>query len=110
MLYVYVNYVYSLVWLSSSTAMYIHLFGFHLQATDKIALLLVFLAVAFAFVPLKYFIFAVFVEAFTRELPLRKDSSDRWVRRVREWWFRIPAAPVQLIRLDDKKRDDKKRN
>lgn len=75
------------------------------QATDRLALLLVLLAVVFAFVPLRFFILTVFVEAFTRELPLRKDSSEKWVRRIREWWFRIPAAPVQLIRADDKKKN-----
>lgn len=80
------------------------LFALLPQATDKIALLLVFLAVAFAFVPLNILILLAFIESFTREFPLRKDSSDRWLRRVREWWFRIPAAPVQLIKPDDKKR------
>ncbi|CAL5439126.1 unnamed protein product [Camellia sinensis] len=51
------------------------------QATDGIAFLLVFV-----------------------EMPLRKASSDRWLRRIREWWVRIPAAPVLLIKADDKKR------
>jgi hypothetical protein len=41
------------------------------QATDRIAILFVLLAMTFAFVPLKFFILAVFLEAFTRELPLR---------------------------------------
>ncbi|KAK3004651.1 hypothetical protein RJ639_019405 [Escallonia herrerae] len=75
------------------------------QATDFIALLLVFMAVIFALVPLNYITLLLFLEAFTRELPLRKATSDRWLRRVREWWFRIPAAPVQLIKPDDKKRN-----
>ncbi|XP_059656183.1 uncharacterized protein LOC132303113 [Cornus florida] len=74
------------------------------QATDKLALLLVLMAVLLALVPLKYLILLIFLEAFTREMPLRKESSDRWLRRVREWWIRIPAAPVQLIKPDDKKR------
>lgn len=63
------------------------------------------MAVLFAFVPLKYLILFVFLEAFTREMPYRRESSYRWLRRFREWWFRIPAAPVQLIRADpDKKK------
>ncbi|XWS68417.1 hypothetical protein CRYUN_Cryun04dG0088000 [Craigia yunnanensis] len=74
------------------------------QATDGVALLLVFIAVVLAFVPLRFLILFVFLEAFTRELPYRRESSDRWLRRLREWWFRIPAAPVQLIRADDKKK------
>lgn len=74
------------------------------QATDRVALSLVFLAVVLAFVPLRFLILFVFVEAFTRELPYRRDSNDRWLRRLREWWFRIPAAPVQLVRADKKKK------
>lgn len=74
------------------------------QATDGVALSLVFLAVVLAFVPLRFLILFVFVEAFTRELPYRRDSNDRWLRRLREWWFRIPAAPVQLVRADKKKK------
>ena len=74
------------------------------QATDGVALLLVFMAVVLAFVPMRYLILFVFLEAFTRELPYRRESNDRWLRRLREWWFRIPAAPVQLIRADDKKK------
>lgn len=78
--------------------------GLFFQATDTTALSLVFMAVVFAFVPLKYLILLVFHEAYTREMPLRKNSSERWLRRMREWWFSIPAAPVQLIKPDDKKR------
>ncbi|KAK7390763.1 hypothetical protein VNO78_18826 [Psophocarpus tetragonolobus] len=74
------------------------------QATEKVALLLVFLAVVFAFVPPKYIILVVFVECYTREMPYRKESSDRWIRRIREWWIRIPAAPVQLVKPDDSKK------
>ncbi|KAK9001289.1 hypothetical protein V6N11_083077 [Hibiscus sabdariffa] len=74
------------------------------QATDRVALSLVFLAVVLAFVPLRFLILFVFLEAFTRELPYRRDSTNRWLRRLREWWFRIPAAPVQLTRADDKKK------
>ncbi|KAL6192297.1 hypothetical protein ACLB2K_033388 [Fragaria x ananassa] len=74
------------------------------QATDKIVILLVFMAATFAFVPLRYIILLVFLEAFTREMPYRKESSDKWVRRIREWWVRIPAAPVQLIKPEDNKK------
>ncbi|XP_056164614.1 uncharacterized protein LOC115688486 isoform X2 [Syzygium oleosum] len=73
------------------------------QATDRVALLLIIMAVVFAFMPPRYLILLAFVEVFTREMPLRKESSNRWLRRMREWWIRIPAAPVQLIKTDDKK-------
>ncbi|XP_031269863.1 uncharacterized protein LOC116128295 [Pistacia vera] len=74
------------------------------QATDRVALLLVFMAVVFVFLPLRYLIILVFLEPYTREMPYRKESSDKWLRRIREWWFRIPAAPVQLVKLDEKKK------
>lgn len=57
-----------------------------------------------AFVPLKYLFLLAFVESFTRNMPARKESSERWLRRMREWWLRIPAAPVQLVKVEDKKR------
>ncbi|XP_048333153.2 uncharacterized protein LOC107421888 isoform X2 [Ziziphus jujuba] len=75
------------------------------QATDRIVILLVAMAAVFAFVPPTYIFLLVFAEAFTREMPYRKETSDRWARRVREWWIRIPAAPVQLIKpVEDKKK------
>lgn len=73
------------------------------QATDRTALLLVIMALAFAFVPLKHLILFAFLESFTTNMPLRKISSERDLRRIREWWIRIPAAPVQLMKPDDKK-------
>lgn len=74
------------------------------QATERIALLLVLIAAMFAFVPLRHLTLLVFLEAFTREMPYRKESSNRWRRRLKEWWNRIPAAPVQLIKLDENKK------
>ncbi|KAM3754837.1 hypothetical protein ACB098_03G194800 [Castanea mollissima] len=80
------------------------LFAILPQATEKVALLLIFIAAAFAFVPMRYLVLLVFLEAFTREMPYRKESSNRWIRRVKEWWIRISAAPVQLIKVDEKKK------
>ncbi|PON87750.1 hypothetical protein TorRG33x02_164450 [Trema orientale] len=74
------------------------------RATDCVVLLLVFLAAVFAFVPFRYIVMLIFLEAFTREMPYRKESSDKLVRRVREWWVRIPAAPVQLIKPESEKK------
>lgn len=74
------------------------------QATERVAFLLVFMAASIAFVPFRYLVLSIFLEAFTREFPYRKESSDRVLRRIREWWVGIPAAPVQLIRSDEKKK------
>ncbi|KAM7277063.1 hypothetical protein ACFE04_018929 [Oxalis oulophora] len=81
------------------------LFGVVPQATDKIVVFLVTMAAAIAFVPLKYLVLLIFLEAYTREFPYRKESSDRLLRRAREWWVRIPAAPVQLIKPEDNKKN-----
>ncbi|XP_022957240.1 uncharacterized protein LOC111458683 isoform X1 [Cucurbita moschata] len=74
------------------------------QETDMVAIVLVFAAFVFAFMPFKYIIMLALVEAYTREMPYRKETSYKWIRRGREWWIRIPAAPVQLVKHDDKKK------
>ncbi|KAK2459042.1 heat-inducible transcription repressor [Trifolium repens] len=74
------------------------------QATERVALFLVFIAAVFAFVPPKYIFLVIFIECYTREMPCRKESSKRWIRRVREWWIRIPAAPVELVKPDECKK------
>ncbi|XP_074312283.1 uncharacterized protein LOC141647833 isoform X1 [Silene latifolia] len=74
------------------------------QATVKCAILLLVMAVVLAFIPIKYMIFLSFLEAFTRYSPPRRASTERWERRLREWWFSIPAAPVALEREDDDKK------
>ncbi|KAI4382623.1 hypothetical protein MLD38_008563 [Melastoma candidum] len=73
------------------------------QDTERIALLLVIVAVAFAFMPLRYLALLAFVESYTRYIPSRRVSTERWLRRLREWWTRMPAAPVRLIKSDYKK-------
>ncbi|XP_011075743.1 uncharacterized protein LOC105160173 [Sesamum indicum] len=80
------------------------LFAVPPQATGKVALLLFLTALAITFLPLKYLLLLAFLEFFTRNMAARKESSERGMRRVREWWTRIPAAPVEVMKLDDKKR------
>ncbi|XP_022141677.1 uncharacterized protein LOC111011981 isoform X2 [Momordica charantia] len=74
------------------------------QATDTVALVLILAALIFAFLPFKYIIMLVLVEAYTREMPYRKETSNKYFRRAREWWIKIPAAPVQLVKPDDSKK------
>lgn len=74
------------------------------QATERVAMALIIIAAIFAFVPLRVIVLSILTEIYTREMPYRRDSSYRWVRRVREWWFRIPAAPVQLIKPEESKK------
>ncbi|KAL9268737.1 hypothetical protein AKJ16_DCAP14005 [Drosera capensis] len=75
------------------------------QASEKCALVLLAWALILAFVPPKYILMLIFLEAFTRYSPPRKAMSERFQRRMREWWFSIPAAPVFL----QKEKEDKKK-
>uniref|UniRef100_A0A1J3ESC2 Uncharacterized protein n=1 Tax=Noccaea caerulescens TaxID=107243 RepID=A0A1J3ESC2_NOCCA len=72
------------------------LFSLFPQASEKFAVAMVVAATSMAFVPVRYLILVVFVELFTRYSPPRRSSTERLMRRLREWWFSIPAAPVIL--------------
>ncbi|XP_078431168.1 uncharacterized protein LOC144702992 isoform X2 [Wolffia australiana] len=75
------------------------------QATNQVIVGLVLGALAMLLLPSKFTLFAAFLELFTRQSPPRKPSTERWMRRLREWWVSIPAAPVALCGEDgDKKR------
>ncbi|XP_048330886.2 uncharacterized protein LOC107418779 isoform X1 [Ziziphus jujuba] len=75
------------------------------QASEKCAVALISMALTLLFIPSKYLILLAFLEIFTRYAPMRKASTERWMRRLREWWFSIPAAPVVL----EREKEDKKR-
>ncbi|ONK64046.1 uncharacterized protein A4U43_C07F21540 [Asparagus officinalis] len=75
------------------------LFAAFPKTTTKVAFILIGTATILALIPLKYLVFLVFLEAYTREMPLRKANSEKLKRRIKEWWIRVPAAPVQLIRF-----------
>ncbi|XP_040999354.1 uncharacterized protein LOC121245108 [Juglans microcarpa x Juglans regia] len=75
------------------------------QASQKFAAALLIAALIMAFVPSKFIVLLIFLETFTRYSPPRKASTERWMRRLREWWFSIPAAPVVL----ESEREEKKR-
>ncbi|KAK1324586.1 hypothetical protein QJS10_CPA01g01465 [Acorus calamus] len=77
------------------------------QATDRVAMALVLMALVIALLPTKLLILWLFLELFTRNSPPRRASTERWTRRLREWWFSIPAAPVVLER--ENKEDKKKK-
>ena len=83
---------------------FINLVIFYFQATDEVAFTLIMVAALIAIVPFKHVITLVVLEAYSREMPWRKKSSEKLTRRLKEWWARIPAAPVQLIRPEDNKK------
>ncbi|KAK8627864.1 hypothetical protein V6N13_135462 [Hibiscus sabdariffa] len=75
------------------------------KASEKFVVALLFAAMIVALLPGKYMFLLIFLETFTRYSPPRKASTERWTRRLREWWFSIPAAPVVLeMGKEDKKR------
>ncbi|KAK8916462.1 hypothetical protein KSP39_PZI022848 [Platanthera zijinensis] len=68
------------------------------QATDRVILVLILTASAIAFLPLKHLLTLILMDTFTQEMPLRKKRSEKFRRRIKEWWVQIPAAPVQLLK------------
>lgn len=74
------------------------------QASLKFALALLLIAVVLALVPLKFMVILTFLETFTHYSPPRRAITERWMRRFREWWFSIPAAPVLLEREKEEKK------
>ncbi|KAJ0764920.1 hypothetical protein HanPI659440_Chr08g0297581 [Helianthus annuus] len=74
------------------------------QASDRFAVALVITAVFVAIVPMRYVIIAVLLEEWTKYSPMRRSSTERLNRRLREWWFSIPAAPVVLEKVNDEKK------
>lgn len=74
------------------------------QTTNKVAFTLVVVAVSFMLLPFRDILLFILLEEYTRKMPLRRESSEKLVRRLREWWGRIPAAPVQLMKRQDSRR------
>lgn len=73
------------------------------QATDRVIIALILMASVIAFLPFKHLVMLALLDAFTQEMPLRKKSNDKFKRRLKEWWVRIPAAPVRLLRSSTSK-------
>uniref|UniRef100_A0A0E0KWT8 Uncharacterized protein n=1 Tax=Oryza punctata TaxID=4537 RepID=A0A0E0KWT8_ORYPU len=74
------------------------------QSTNKVAAAMLIASAIFAYLTLRSILIMIVLEAYTRHMPMRKKSSEKLVRRLREWWLRIPAAPVQLLRPQDTRR------
>ncbi|KAK3154719.1 hypothetical protein QOZ80_2BG0194300 [Eleusine coracana subsp. coracana] len=74
------------------------------KATEVVAVILIATAAFLVFIPSRHLLLLVVLEVYTREMPLRKQNTEKFRRRIREWWARIPAAPVQMIRLNENKK------
>ncbi|KAH7437984.1 hypothetical protein KP509_05G099700 [Ceratopteris richardii] len=74
------------------------------QATDQVVMVLVIIAFCLAILPWKLMFLLLLWEAFTRQTRFRQDSTERLLRRVREWWYSVPVVPVRLIKVDEEKK------
>nr|XP_043619974.1 uncharacterized protein LOC122591805 [Erigeron canadensis] len=74
------------------------------QASNKFAAALAAFALFMIIVPFRYVAISVFLEEFTKYSPMRRAQTERWMRRMKEWWFSIPAAPVVLERAQEDKK------
>ncbi|KAI6683405.1 hypothetical protein NL676_029318 [Syzygium grande] len=74
------------------------------QASEKLVLALVVSALIITFLPGKYTALLIFLEIFTRYSPFRRKGTERLTRRLRDWWFSIPAAPVIVEREGEEKK------
>nr|CAB3486171.1 unnamed protein product [Digitaria exilis] len=52
------------------------------QSTNKVASALVVAAMSFTFVPLRTIVLVILLEAYTRQMPVRKKNSEKLVRRI----------------------------
>ena len=55
------------------------------------------LAILLAVVPLRFVVLLVVIDLFTRALEFREERTRRIVRRITEWWHKIPAMPVRFL-------------
>ncbi|KAL6545488.1 hypothetical protein OROGR_009362 [Orobanche gracilis] len=85
-------------------ALLLSIFPQLIVATDRFVVTLLGVALLVAFVPVRCIVLLGFLEIFTRYSPLRRANTERWMRRLRDWWFSIPAAPVILERISDDKK------
>ncbi|XP_071725630.1 uncharacterized protein [Rutidosis leptorrhynchoides] len=74
------------------------------QASNRFAAALVAFALFVTIVPFRYVVLIIFLEEFTKYSPMRRAQTERYMRRMKEWWFSIPAAPVILERSQEDKK------
>eukprot|EP00249_Psilotum_nudum_P019964 c27499_g1_i1 orf=480-2570(+) len=74
------------------------------QATDQVVIALVILSFSIAVLPFKVTLLMMLWEMFTRQMPVRQESTERILRRLREWWYSVPAVPVNLMKPEEEKK------
>jgi hypothetical protein len=71
--------------------------GFFLQATDQLLAVHVITALALLVMPWKLVLLCWFLDTFTNELEFRRESTRKFIRRMKEWWYSIPVVPVKFV-------------
>lgn len=68
-----------------------------LQATDQLLAAHVIAALALLVFPFKLVCVGWFLDTFTNELEFRRESTRKFIRRMKEWWYSIPVVPVKFV-------------
>ncbi|KAJ7516496.1 hypothetical protein O6H91_22G060100 [Diphasiastrum complanatum] len=72
------------------------------QATDQVIWLLSGITVVLACIPFRIIFLIIFLDIFTRQNSIRRESTERLMRRLRDWWYGIPVISVRFIKPKDK--------
>ncbi|KAG6544583.1 hypothetical protein Mapa_014005 [Marchantia paleacea] len=70
----------------------------HSQMTNHVIAGLVITAFCLTILPMRMIILLLFLDFFTRNSVVRKETTERWMRRFREWWYSVPAVHVRFIK------------
>ncbi|KAL3690742.1 hypothetical protein R1sor_004393 [Riccia sorocarpa] len=76
----------------------------HFQMSNHVIAALVFTALFLALLPTRIIILIVFLDSFTRNSAFRKETTERWLRRFREWWHSVPAVHVRFSKPEEEVR------
>ncbi|GAQ78421.1 hypothetical protein KFL_000130030 [Klebsormidium nitens] len=70
------------------------------QATDQLLAAHVIAALALLVFPFKLVCVGWFLDTFTNELEFRRESTRKFIRRMKEWWYSIPVVPVKFVQSE----------
>ncbi|BBN12480.1 hypothetical protein MPTK1_5g20450 [Marchantia polymorpha subsp. ruderalis] len=77
----------------------------HSQMTNHVIAGLVITAFCLTILPLRMIILLLFLDFFTRNSVVRKETTERWLRRFREWWYSVPAVHVRFIKPEGERQN-----
>lgn len=71
------------------------------QASDELVAVHVVAAVLLAVLPLRVVVLLFLLDSFTRQLEFRREQTERLIRRMKEWWHRIPVVRVRFVEREE---------